>query len=403
MTVHHGAGIGIGCVTALYYFARGFAQNNGFTVSGTVVDSSNNTAIELATVAIKATGTETIVADATADLDGKFILKINKPGKYDLIIAFMGYNPKTLPIEVKANMKLGRIAISSSINTLKEAVVTAERPEVTVDAEKTVFNISQNPSNQIGTAEDMLRNVPGITVDQDGNISMIGKSGVKVLVDGRPNAQADNDLPDFLKSLPANSIESIELITTPSARYDAEGNAGIINIKLKKGSANGLNMNASAAIGIVNRYNANVNVNYRKAKYNIFGGYSFNQSKTGFTSTSNRTLSVNDTTSYYNYLGNGTQKRFNNNAKAGLDYYFDDKNTLTYTLGGSYSHSNSVTNANAANLDANRDTTATYNETSQGLNTNYTINNSLSFARKFDSTDHEFDVYIKPFIRRHCE
>ena len=302
---------------SLFLCVGAYAEDGPFTISGTIIDSSNNTGVSLASVALKAHGKPTILTAVTADLDGKFSLKIGK-GKYDLMIIFVGYDTKTRPIEVNANVKLGKIFLLPSLNTLKEAVVVAQRrPEITIDAEKEVFNLSQSLTSQTGTAEDALRNMPGVSVDQDGNISIVGKQGVKVLVDGKPNAMADNDLPGFLRSLPANSIESIEVITSPSARYDASGNAGIINIKLKKGKLDGLNVSMSAGVGILNRYNGNVNVNYRKKKFNVFTNYSANESNVPFISTSTRVI-TNDSTTYYNSASNGTQKRFSNNLKAGF-------------------------------------------------------------------------------------
>ena len=378
--------------TLLLLFSKGVnAQVMGFSISGIVVDSTNGDAVELANVVLKAANSEAVITATTADLDGNFILR-SKAGSYRLEIVFVGYNTKILPVDLKGNIKLGKILMSQNVNTLKEAVIVAERPEITVNAEKTVLNVSNSPTNQVGTADDVLRNMPGVSVDQDGNISIIGKSGVKVLVDGRPNAMADNDLPGFLKSIPAGSIESIELITNPSARYDAEGNAGIINIKLKKGSANGLNLTASIGIGLINRYNGNLNLNYRKNKFNFFTGYSFNQSKTTYTSTSYRTLIANDTTTHYNAITNGTQKRFSNSAKLGFDYYADDKNTLTYTLSGNYGHGNQLSNTNSASLDSAENPLETYRATTQNINSNYSINNNIAYQKKFDSTERELDV-----------
>jgi outer membrane receptor protein involved in Fe transport len=366
-------------------------QVMGFSITGIVVDSTNGDVVELANVALKPAVGETIIAATTADLDGNFVIR-SKPGKYQLEFAFMGYNTKIIPIELKANIKLGKVLMSQSISTLKEAVITAERQEITVDAEKTVLNVAQSPNNQVGTADDVLRNMPGVNVDQDGNISVIGKSGVKVLVDGRPNAMADNDLPGFLKSIPAGSIESIELITNPSARYDAEGNAGIINIKLKKGAANGLNLTASVGIGIINRYNGNVNVNYRINKFNFFTGYSFNQSKTTYKSISDRVITADDTTAHYNVVSNGTPFRFSNNLKAGFDYFADDKTTLTYTVTGNYSHSRQLSNTSSSSLDSAETPLETYKAINENVSASYSLNNNINFQKKFDSTERELDI-----------
>ena len=379
----------------LLFSGRTFAQGNTFTITGTVIDSAAKEVVELANVALKKPGSDVILTGATADLDGNFVIQNIKPGKYVLNVAFVGYMTKIIPLDVRSNIKLGKILLSTSVKTIEAAVIVAKRPDITVDAEKTVFNVSQSPSSQIGLADDLLREIPGVSVDQDGNISIAGKQGVKVLVDGRPNAMADNDLQGFLKSIPANSIERIEVINNPSEKYDADGNAGIINIVLKKGRANGLNITASLGYGILNRYNGNVNMNYRKNKFNVFANYSANASKMNFTSISHRTLSVNDTTSYYNYTGNGYQRRFSNTVRGGFDYFFTDYATLTYTASLNYSHGNNFTGSNSASLDATGQTIDTYKATNPVLNTNYTVSNSLAYVNKYDdSTGRELDLNI---------
>lgn len=381
-------------LASLFIYFSLFAEDAPFTINGTIIDSSNNTGVSLASVALKAPGKSAILAATTADLDGKFSLKIAK-GRYDLMIIFIGYDTKTVPIEVNGNLKLGKIFLLPSQNTLKEAVVIGQRtPEITIDAEKEVYNLSQSITSQTGTAEDALRNMPGVSVDQDGNISIVGKQGVKVLVDGKPNAMADNDLPSFLRSLPANSIESIEVITSPSAKYDAGGNAGIINIKLKKGKLDGLNVYMSASAGILNRYNGSTNVNYRKKKFNVFTNYSANESDVPFKSSTRRTITAGDSASYYNSSSTGTQKSFSNNLKAGFDYFANDNNTLTYTVTGNYSHSNTITNGSSATLDSAEEPSAINHSVNQALRGRYFINNDLSYVRKFDSTDRELDVQL---------
>ena len=209
------------------------AQNATFSVRGAVVDSLSHKGVELATVGLQATSSDKIVTGSVADADGNFLLENVSPGKYQLSISFIGYNSKIVPLEVTASRTLEAIPLSASSKTFGTAVIVGEKQLITKTSEKTVFNVAESPVNQTGTAEDVLRNMPGVSVDQKGNITIVGKQGVKVLVDGRPNALAQSDLPSFLKSVPANSIEAIELITNPSAKYDAEGNAGIINIKLK--------------------------------------------------------------------------------------------------------------------------------------------------------------------------
>ena len=370
------------------------AQGTGFVIKGIVVDSSTTNAVELATVALKADGNDQIINGGAADNDGRFMLQNVKEGKYNLQVSFVGYNTRIIPVTVAGNTELGKIELASSSKTLGAAVVTADRQLITKNSEKTVFNVAQSPGNQTGNAEDVLRNMPGVSVDQKGNVAIVGKQGVKILVDGRPNALAQSDLPSFLKSLPASSIEAIELITNPSARYDAEGNAGIINIKLKKGKADGLNGSVAAGYGVLNRYNGTAVINYRKNKINVFASYAVNYAKTGNEWIEKRNINLNDTLTHYNFDSKGKETRLNNSLKAGLDYFINDKNTLTYTAGANYSTGNWLSNAASQNLDALDREMAQYNSTDNENSKNLTINNDLSYRKKFDSTDRELDIDI---------
>ena len=345
----------------MVYSLFSMGESTGFSIHGTVVDSLTGKGVELATIAIKADGSDRIINGVTAEADGQFTLEKVTAGKYLLTISFVGYNSKTIPVNATGDVQLGVIKFSSSSKTLDAAVIVADKALITKTSEKTVFNVAQSPANQIGNAEDVLRNMPGVSVDQKGNISIVGKQGAKILVDGKPNAQAQNDLESFLKSIPASSIEAIELITNPSARYDAEGNAGIINIKLKKGRADGLNGSISAGYGVLNRYNGTAEINYRKNKINVFGTYAANFSKVGDQWIEHRAINLNDTITHYNMNSVITDQHLNNSLKAGIDYFINDKNTLTYTVSGNYSVSKWLSVTSSQDMDAFENELAQYN------------------------------------------
>ncbi len=370
----------------------GFAQNTTFSIRGTVVDSVSGAPVELATVVLKNPAGDQIITGATADASGKFVIENIKTGKYQLVAGFVGYSSKTIPIKITTDLQMKAIKLLQESATLNAAVIVADRSPIIKTAEKTIFNVAESPTNQSGTAEDLLRNIPGVSVDQDGNISITGKDGVKVLVDGRPNALAQADLQGFLKSMPASSIESIEVINSPSARYDAEGNAGIINIILKKGKANGLNGTIAAGYGYINRYNGSLVINYRKNKVNVFGSYSANYAENTNQWKENRTINVDSAISHYNLNNNGTDKRLNNSLKLGFDYFFDDKTTFTYTASGSYSPDKNLSTGNSQSLNTLMDTIEHYNSTNNQRSYNYSVTNDFSYRKKFDSTDHELDI-----------
>lgn len=376
----------------LLCFTLVHAKNTGYTIAGMVVDSTSNTPVELANVILKIKGGDSIVTATSVGMDGKFELKDVKAGQYDLHLSFISYQPKLIPLTVKGDMHLGNIQLSPSTTSLGEAVVVAQKSLIVKNSEKTVYNVAQDPTNQVGNAEDVLRNMPGVSVDQKGNISIIGKQGIRVLVDGRPNAMAENDLQSFLKSIPANSIEAIEIVTNPSARYDAEGNAGIINIKLKKGKADGLNGNLSAGYGILNRYNGNGAINYRKGKFNVFANYAINYHKIKNRYIEDREISVNDTLTFYNMDSRGIESGLRHNAKLGLDYMPNDKATITYTSGINIGWNKWYSEADAKNLNSLKELTAQYFSINDEMNKNYTITNDITYTQKLDTNGQELSI-----------
>ncbi len=364
------------------------------TVSGVVADSITTSPVEFANVIIKPQGGDSIIAGTITDLDGKFELSNIANGNYDLFLSFIGYNQKVMPITVAGKLELGQVAFAPSSTALDVAEVVAHKQLIVKNSEKTVYNVAQDPTNQVGNAEDVLRNMPGVSIDSKGNVSIIGKQGVRVLVDGKPNALAENNLQAFLKSIPANSIESIEIITNPSARYDAEGNAGIINIKLKKGKADGFNTNLSVGYGILDRYNSNVALNYRKKKVNVFGSYAFQKSKTYNRYIEDRIITVDDSLSFYKLDSKGTQRYMNNNVKAGLDWFVNDKATLTYTIGSNFSKGKWYSDATSTNRNGLQEVVADYESINDSKNNNTTISNSINYTQKLDTSGQELVLVL---------
>src|SRR6185295_14680936 len=165
--------------------------------------------------------------------------------------------------------------------SLQGVTVTSEKPMVEVKADKTIVNV-EGTMNAVGNdAMELLRKSPGVTVDKDDNINLAGKNGVQIYIDGKPSPLTGTDLTSYLKSMQSAQIESIEIITNPSAKYEAAGNAGIINIRLKKNKAFGTNGSVSAGFnqGVYPKYNAGFSLNYRNNKFNIFGNYNYNKGK----------------------------------------------------------------------------------------------------------------------------
>lgn len=378
----------------LLVFAGLFAQANTFTISGAVADSTTKTPVELANVILKNKGGDSIVSATTTLADGRFELDKISSGEYDLHLSFIGYKARVLPVTVSNNVELGNVELTSASTNINEAVVVAQKNLITKTSEKTVYNVAQSPTGQVGTAADVLRNMPGVSIDQKGNITIIGKQGVRVLVDGRPNAMAENNLQAFLTSIPANSIESIEIITNPSARYDAEGGAGIINIKLKKGRADGFNANISAGYGILNRYNGNAAFNYRKGKINLFGGYGVHYGKIKNRFTDERRITVNDTLTFYNLYSDFIEMNFNHNAKAGIDVFVSDEGTFTYTATANVSNSKWTSETNSENRNSANDLAVLYRSTNAEPGQNISVSNDIAYTHKIDTNGQEVSASV---------
>lgn len=214
--------------------------------------------------------------------DGSFLFEGVKSGNYRINISHIGFKQILSPVFVvtTSDVTVSDIQLGKVSNTLTSVTVTASKPLMEVKADKTILNV-EGTINAIGSnALELLRKSPGVLLDQDDNISLAGKNGVQVYIDGRTTPLSGQELANYLKSLQSTQIEAIELITNPSARYDAAGNAGIINIRLKKNKSFGFNgsINAGWNLGITPKYNGGASLNYRNKSINIFSNISFNNS-----------------------------------------------------------------------------------------------------------------------------
>lgn len=375
----------------LFLFFIAFTSSAQISISGKVIESLGP--VPFASVVVYSRDTVFIAGTAT-DLEGGFEFSKLPTSSYLLKVSALGYKAvfKQLNFD-KGNTNLGDIQLTADQKSLSEVAVTGTKKVYTKDAEKATFNVALSPTHQIGTVDNVLQNLPGVTVDQNGNISMQGKQGVIVLVDGKNNPMASANLNAFLKSIPANAIESIELITNPSAKYQAEGNAGIINIKLKKGRADGLNASITASYGTVARTNNNVVLNYRKNKVNLFGtyAYSYVQNQTRFIDS--RDILLKDT-SYYYMNSPSDDVNQNHNAKAGFDFFINPKNTFTYTTNFNWSLQRSKTNSYSDFKDNFRTLIHDYTSEVSNKENFYTITNDLSYQKTYDTSERAFSVNL---------
>jgi iron complex outermembrane recepter protein len=252
------------------------AQSNQVLIKGRVMD--DDTPLPYAQVAMYIKGTERIIEGATSDEDGYFVLRIDpKTEKLELKVFYVGYKTETVDIINNGGViNLGRIFLQVDAAQLAGVDVKGERAFMTTSIDKRVFDVSQNLVSEGGTAEDALQNIPSVSVDMDGGISLRGSSNVSIWINGKPSALIGGDRNAFLDQLPASEIDRIEIITNPSSKYDADGTAGIINIILKKDRKNGTNGSFTAAVGTRNKSNQNLLLNHRQGKLTLGASYSFN-------------------------------------------------------------------------------------------------------------------------------
>jgi hypothetical protein len=328
--------------TCAAYFS--FAQSPA-SVTGKVITAGNKP-LAASTVLLLSGKDSTIMKTAVTSNNGTFKIPSVVPGNYFLSITSIGY---TKNVSAKFTVSPGQeytattMTLSQNATALATVTVSGKKPLIEVKADKTVFNV-ENSINATGSnAFELLQKSPGVSVDKDDNISLMGKNGVKIYIDGKPAQMGGSDLAAYLRSINSADIESIEMITNPSAKYDASGNAGIINIKLKKNKNYGLNGNVStgANFGLTPKYNNSLSLNYRNKKINIFSNYSNNFGKYRNVMDLYRIQldSIYDQHSY------SISNNNSNNIKAGIDYTINKESTVGVVVNGNFYYGSSFSNS----------------------------------------------------------
>ncbi len=252
------------------------ADGNG-RISGIVLDADNNAPVEFATIAVYEAGTNKVVNGTVADAKGKFVVNKLNEGTYTVVISFIGFESQTISdikIDGKNNdVNLGTIKLGTGSKVLNEVVVEGKKDLIEERVDRTIYNAENDATTRGGDATDVLKRVPLLSVDLDGNVSLRGSNNIQVLINNKPSTIVASSVADALKQIPADQIKTVEVITSPSAKYDAEGSGGIINIITKKNTLEGLTLNMDAGVGYRGS-NLGLNGNYRKKKMGFsLGGF----------------------------------------------------------------------------------------------------------------------------------
>ena len=303
-----------------------------FSVSGIVTDSETSEPLEYATILMKHNKIPDKTFSGVTDEFGRFIVDVN-PGIYELkidYISFVSFSDENFL--VKGDTNIGNIALELDVSVLDEVEVRAERTQVEIRLDKKIYNVGQDITVKGGNVSDVLANIPSIDVDFDGNISLRGNSNVRILINGKPSGLVGLSGPQGLRSLPSESIEKVEVVTSPSARYSAEGTAGILNIILKKQNLLGFNGNFNFNLGIPRNEGLNGTLNVRNEKVNLFSTVNLSNSENSGSYYSETNYIKQDLT-----IDESNDWDYNNKNiffNLGSEYFFDDDTSLT--LSGFY-------------------------------------------------------------------
>lgn len=310
------------------------AQRGGLEISGTVMETQGNQPVEFATVVIKSNSTEKILTGTTSDIGGVFVVRTDSTDVF-VEVSFIGYTArriKDLKV-VNGNVDLGEIRLEPDDQLLDEITVIGEKSKMEFELDKRVFNVGKDISSTGMSALEVLNNVPSVTVSIEGDIRLRGSTGVQVLIDGKPSILAD-DRTNALGTITADMIEKVEVITNPSAKWDAEGTSGILNIILKKEDKKGLNGSLSVNTGIPDNHSIGISLNRRTEKFNLFTQLGIGYRELPRDSETLNRDNINNNTIF----SSGTSYRNETfyNIILGTDYHIDRLNVLT--LSGNFAY-----------------------------------------------------------------
>lgn len=316
------------------------AQGNKYKITGKVVDTQGGVPLEYATITLTDVSDPSSVKGGITDPDGNFSLEVPE-GNYNISVEFISFQTKNFNNRtINKDLDLGTIQLEFAASDLDEVTVIAETTTVDVRLDKKIYNIGKDLTTSGGTVADALNNVPSVNVDIEGSISLRGNENVRILINGKPSAMAGFGSTDVLSQLPADAIERVEVITSPSARYDAEGTAGILNIILRKEKTLGFNGSLNLTGGHPANAGITGNINYRTEKFNLFNttGYRYRESPgNGYFDTDYLTTRQDaflDSIAYNKNIEERDMDRSNKgfNTNLGMEYYLNDKSSLTGTV-----------------------------------------------------------------------
>lgn len=372
-----------------------FAQAENKTAIRGIVLDENDQAIPYAGVLLFKSADSSLVDGVSTNDKGEFELSAEN-GSYYIQIKFLSYQQKTISdVEVGgAEINLGNVLLLESENTLNTVTVEVDRPEMELKLDKRVFNVQQDISNAGQNAQDILDNIPSITVDAEGNVSLRGSGNVRILIDGKPSALLGMSGTDALRQIQGDMIDRVEVVTNPSARYDAEGEVGIINIILKKELEKGFNGSINARAGYPENFGGGFNVNLRLKKLNLFGGYNLGYSKGPGSGYTKQYYEGPDTSYRYEQERSHNRGGLSNNVSAGVDVHISKKASITLSSSYNKSDRNNTAGIIYSDYDLYDELTRTVTRNEDEIDFSHRLDVNLNFRQTFKNPEQllTFDI-----------
>ncbi len=383
----------------LVFTFSAFAQDaEQALIRGTVIDGETGNPLEFANVSVLNPETKAMASGGVTDLDGNFEIPV-APGTYNVKFDFLSYQTIVIEDVVVSESEptavLEAVEMSPGAQMMEEIEVVTTRSQVEIGLDKKVYNVAQGLARTGGSAADILENIPSVTVDMEGNVALRGSGNVRILIDGKPSGLIGIGDASGLDLLQGNLIESIEIITNPSAKYQAEGTAGIINIVMKKEKREGINGSFDLNAGFPYNFGAAANINLRKSFVNLFGNFGVSYRERIGQGTNEQRFFREDTT-YYTFMDRDFNRVGRNaNFQVGADFYLNPKNIITtsflYRKGLDGSNNTTTYRDFDENLDPSGINTRVDDETED----EYTIEYSLNYRKTFDRDGQLFTVDVQ--------
>lgn len=362
-------------------------SNETGSVTGMVVDRDTKTPVQDATITLLKSDDSSKVGGANTDAAGMFVISGVPYGSYKLEVNMIGYGTAVVKgITVSKDnpaANVNTISIRAGITETEEIVVETEQSPIELKADKKIFNVEGQMITQGGSAADILKNIPSVSVDNDGNISLRGSTNVRITVDGKIFGLQGQNRSTILQQIPASQIASIEVITNPGAKYDAEGVTGIINIVLKKTDNLGYNGSMQLNAGTRDKYTGSLNLNVKKSDVNVFGSYDYRKSNSPVTGDITRYNFIDPSAYYLDQNSSGYARNMNHFVKGGIDYNPDDLNSMS--LSANYMNREGKKGNKGTSLQLNTSGTTTLEYLSNGGEDrkSYTVDVNLNYLRKW--------------------